>query len=87
MRLSAFTHMIFRARNWKPRKSEGDVEEVAAPNLASYQISTDYLSSTLANLDNAGESAFAVGDFSCCLGLAVTVKKLMHPVFCASIYR
>ncbi len=22
MRLSAFTHMIFRARNWKPRKSK-----------------------------------------------------------------
>ena len=27
------------------------------------------------------------GDFSCCLGLAVTVKKLMHPVFCPLIYR
>ena len=27
------------------------------------------------------------GDFSCCLGLTVTVKKLMHPLFCALIYR
>ena len=55
-------------------------------------LTLEQLSSTLANLDNAEESAFAGinrydGDFSYCLGLAVTVKKLMHPVFCASNYR
>src|ERR1700733_5958844 len=31
MRLSLFTHMIFRARNWKPRKFEVDVGKVATP--------------------------------------------------------
>ena len=47
------------------------------------------LSLTLANLGRARESVFCMvkrygGEFSYCLGLAVTVKKLTHPIFCAS---